>query len=125
MLGLGNYDINVITAALNTRQMGLVWFDKRKDPRTVKINKLEGCILNVPNDWRIGWVSLPMNRKHWIAFKKINEKWFNLDSKLKEPDIIGSDDDFYDFLGKNLKEGTKELFLVVKQSVQDDASWRQ
>ena len=36
VLGLGNYDINVITAALNTRQMGLVWFDKRKDPRTIK-----------------------------------------------------------------------------------------
>ena len=125
MLGLGNYDINVITAALNTRQMGLVWFDKRKDPRSVKINVLEGCILNVPNNWKIGWVSLPMNRKHWIAFKKINGKWFNLDSKLKEPEIIGSDDDYYDFLSKNLKEGTKELFLVVKQSIQDDDSWRQ
>ena len=58
-------------------------------------------------------------------FKKINGKWFNLDSKLKEPEVIGSDDDFYDFLGKNLKEGTKELFLVVTQSIQDDDSWRQ
>lgn len=30
MLGLGNYDINVIMKALQSRGYGTIWFDKRK-----------------------------------------------------------------------------------------------
>lgn len=30
LLGTGNYDINVIMAALDTKGCGVVWFDKRK-----------------------------------------------------------------------------------------------
>ena len=40
-IGLGNYDVNVITAALNGKDHDLVWFDKRKDPRTIKLVNIE------------------------------------------------------------------------------------
>ena len=30
MFGLGNYDVNVIMAALQTKNLDTVWFDKRK-----------------------------------------------------------------------------------------------
>ena len=125
MLGLGNYDVNVLTAALNSRECDTVWFDKRKDPRTVvDLDKLVGCIFNVPNDWKIGWVSLPLNRRHWIALKDIGGVWYNLDSKMKEPEVIGSKKDCYEFLGKHLKDKDKELFLVVTKEVQESESWK-
>lgn len=39
-LGLGNYDINVLTAALQTKDYSIVWFDKRKDPSCICIGKI-------------------------------------------------------------------------------------
>ena len=30
ILGTGNYDVNVIMAALNAKQYAMIWFDKRK-----------------------------------------------------------------------------------------------
>jgi len=30
MFGLGNYDVNVVTAALQAKDLCVVWFDKRK-----------------------------------------------------------------------------------------------
>ena len=123
-IGLGNYDVNVITAALNTKEYDLVWFDKRKDPRIVDLEQIQGCILNVPNDWKIGFVTLPFNRKHWIAFKKIQESWYNLDSKIKVPEKLGSDEDFYKYLELQLKDGTKELFLVTTSIVSQSECWK-
>jgi len=100
------------------------WFDKRKSPATVALNNLFGCILNVPNDWRLGWLSLPLNRKHWIAFKKIGDAWWNLDSKIKEPIILGNNSDFCSYIEDQLSDKNKELFLVITNSVQESGSWR-
>ena len=125
MLGLGNYDVNVLTAALNSRDCDTVWFDKRKEPRSVvDLDQVVGCILNVPNDWKIGWLALPLNRKHWIALKNVGGVWYNLDSKLKEPEVIGANSDCYVFLAKHLKDKDKELFLVVTKEVQESESWK-
>ena len=123
-IGLGNYDVNVITAALNTKEHDLVWFDKRKDPRTVNLQQIKGCILNVPNDWKLGFVTLPFNRKHWIAFKKIQENWYNLDSKLKLPVNLGCDEDFYKYLDSQLRDGSRELFLVTTADVSQSECWK-
>ena len=40
-IGLGNYDVNVITAALNSKDHDIVWFDKRKDSRTVNLEVIK------------------------------------------------------------------------------------
>jgi len=38
-LGLGNYDVNVVTAALLDKQCDIIWFDRRKDPNTIRLGK--------------------------------------------------------------------------------------
>ena len=91
----------------------MVWFDKRKCPGTINLDSLQGCILNVPNDWKVGWVTLPFNRKHWIAFKKIRGSWYNLDSKMKSPEEIGDEEAFNKYLKEEIKTGSRELFLVM------------
>lgn len=125
-LGLGNYDVNVLTAALHTKDCDVVWFDKRKDPHIINTSNVMGYILNVPNDFRLGWVMLPLKRKHWIALKELKQEggFFNLDSKLKSPELIGDREDFFAFLLAELSDREKELFLVVRQGVSELDSWR-
>jgi len=49
-----------------------------------------GFILNLPSNWALTRM-LPssLQMKHWIAIKKIGCVYFNLDSKLSEPQPIG------------------------------------
>ena len=128
-LGLGNYDINVLTAALHTRAFDLVWFDKRKDPETIVTESVTGFILNVPNCLKLGWVQLPVERRHWVAFKEMKmgepevQGFYNLDSKLKEPQLVGDKSAFIEYLRTELGED-KELFLVVTKEVSDSDSWK-
>ncbi|KAG5853976.1 hypothetical protein ANANG_G00032570 [Anguilla anguilla] len=48
MLGNGNYDVNVIMAALQTRGFEAVWWDKRRDVSSIALPNVTGFILNVP-----------------------------------------------------------------------------
>lgn len=38
-LGLGNYDVNVMMAALQLKDYQAVWFDKRKDLKSIRDRK--------------------------------------------------------------------------------------
>ena len=51
-----------------------LWFDKRRPITILNLIKVKGFILNVPSDFKIaGIISLPWERKHWIAVTKIND----------------------------------------------------
>lgn len=45
--------------------------------------------MNIPNEYQLGYIRLPLQRRHWIAIRKIGDEYYNLDSKLKEPFPIG------------------------------------
>ncbi|XP_037793831.1 josephin-1-like [Penaeus monodon] len=123
LLGTGNYDINVIMAALVTKGCGIEWFDKRKDPNMIVLEKVVGFILNVPSEYRLGPVQLPLRRKHWIAIRNIRGVYYNLDSKLEAPEIIGKEQELKNYLREELRNKDKELFVVVTQEVEQARSW--
>jgi josephin len=57
-----------------------IWFDKRRPISIINLINVKGFILNVPSDYKIaGLISLPWERKHWIAVTKINERNSKLD----------------------------------------------
>lgn len=106
VLGLGNYDINVVMKALRNRSYETIWFDKRKyviksirclsfnlccsrDPRVLVLENIFGFILNVPSEYKLSFVTLPLRRRHWVAIREINGQYYNLDSKLDVPQLIG------------------------------------
>nr|CAD7409946.1 unnamed protein product [Timema cristinae] len=89
LLGLGNYDVNVIMAALHRRGYEAIWFDKRKDPKCLNLANIFGFILNVPSDYKLGFVMLPLRRRHWVAIRDICGTYYNLDSKFQSPQLIG------------------------------------
>ncbi|XP_047353189.1 josephin-1 isoform X2 [Vespa velutina] len=120
---LGNYDINVIMAALQRRGREAVWFDKRKDPKCLCLDKIEGFILNVPTEYKLGFVLLPLKRRHWIALKKIHGAFYNLDSKLDTPQLIGKDNELLIYLKDQIDSKEKELFLVVSREIDSNQGW--
>ncbi|KOX75938.1 Josephin-like protein [Melipona quadrifasciata] len=123
LLGLGNYDINVIMAALQRRGREAVWFDKRRDPKCLCLNNIEGFILNVPTEYKLGFVLLPLKRRHWIALKKIHGAFYNLDSKLDSPQLIGKENDLLVYLKDQIDSKEKELFLVVSKEIDNNQGW--
>ncbi|XP_021436877.2 josephin-1 isoform X2 [Oncorhynchus mykiss] len=70
MLGNGNYDVNVIMAALQTRGYEAVWWDKRRDVGSIALSNVTGFILNVPSNLRWGPLRLPLKRQHWIGVRE-------------------------------------------------------
>ncbi|XP_058797905.1 josephin-2 [Phymastichus coffea] len=123
LLGLGNYDINVIMAALQKRGCEAVWFDKRRDPKCLCLDNIQGFILNVPTDYKFGFVLLPLKRRHWIALKKIDGTFYNLDSKLDCPQLIGKETELLTYLKEQIESKEKELFLVVSREIDSNQGW--
>ncbi|XP_051530790.1 josephin-1-like isoform X2 [Myxocyprinus asiaticus] len=93
MLGNGNYDVNVIMAALQTRGFEAVWWDKRRDVGSIALPNVTGFILNVPSNLRWGPLRLPLKRQHWIGVREVGGVYYNLDSKLRSPHAIGTADE--------------------------------
>ncbi|XP_069124665.1 josephin-2-like [Argopecten irradians] len=124
VLGFGNYDVNVIMAAVQKKNCETLWFDKRKDIKCLIPENIFGFILNIPTDYKWGVLRLPFKRKHWIAFRKIGDVYYNLDSKLDTPQVIGDEKILLGFLRQELEDEEKELLLVVHQDVERKGSWR-
>jgi len=124
LLGLGNYDINVIMAALQRKGYEAIWFDKRKDPKCLNLDNILGFILNVPSDYKLGFVLLPLRRRHWVTIRQVHGTYYNLDSKLEFPQLIGRGEDVTAYLFGQLECKEKELFVVVTSEVEQNQRWQ-
>ena len=76
-------------------------------------------------------VSLPFPGKHWVAIRRVGDTYYDLDSKHREPLVIGkSDSDLLNFLGAWLngdgakKDRRTELLLVLTAEAFQAGSWR-
>lgn len=127
-IGLGNYDINVIMAALQIKDQQAVWFDKRKNLDDLIPRTALGFILNVPSGSRLtSWMpSALVSQKHWIAIRRIGDDlYFNLDSHLYEPEIIGDDVALLGYLKSEMSKGDRELIIVVpSDSTAESDLWK-
>ncbi|XP_038048299.1 josephin-2-like [Patiria miniata] len=123
MLGLGNYDVNVIMAALQHKDCEAVWWDKRRCLEALRLEVLIGFIVNIPSPMQLGFVSVPLRRKHWIAVRQIEGTYYNLDSKLSKPAKIGDSSKLRGFLEAELRRKGCELLLVVTKEVAEAKTW--
>ena len=58
-------------------------------------------------------LEIPIKQRHWIAVRKVNDCFYNLDSKLDEPRCIGDQEKLITFLTYELSSPKTQLFLVV------------
>ncbi|KAM4721691.1 josephin-2 [Rhinophrynus dorsalis] len=122
-LGTGNYDVNVIMAALQTLDYAAVWWDKRRSLESLVLSEVFGFILNIPSPISLGFLSLPITRKHWIAVRQVDDVYYNLDSKLKAPIKLGGPRELKEFLQDCISRGSCEILLVVRKEVEDARLW--
>lgn len=95
-----------------------------RDINLLEPKNITGFILNTPTDYKWGVLRLPFKRKHWIAIKRLGSAYYNLDSKLDAPELIGKEDDLMDFLRDQIEGGDKELLLVVTNDIDQSGAWR-
>ena len=89
----GNYDANVLISALNSRGKEVVWFDRRKGIEELLSevagygDRLLGMIVNLH---RKKWLGV-WQARHWVAIRKLQGMWYNLDSDSAAPICLGED----------------------------------
>ncbi|XP_066031024.1 josephin-2-like isoform X1 [Chamaea fasciata] len=122
-LGTGNYDVNVVMAALGTRGLAAVWWDKRRPLERLSLPHILGFLLNVPSRVTLGALALPLARPHWLGVRRLGDTFYNLDSKLAAPAAIGAEPQLREFLRAALAKGPSELFVVVPREVEEAGTW--
>lgn len=106
-IGMGNYDANILLIALQARGLVGRWFDKRMPVSRMNHALIKAYIFNIPSP---SFGILPFIKgRHWFPVVRINDIYFNLDSKLAAPVPI---DNFLQFTNRHLAAGN-ELLLVV------------
>lgn len=107
----GNYDINVLIAALEGRGKTVVWHDRRCGADTINLDdRLFGIVVNVPVK-RYGGL---WKGRHWIALRRVDNVWYNLDSDFSEPYEFKNSEEIRDFLDGAIS--IKGEILLVKNS---------
>ncbi|XP_045437585.1 josephin-2 isoform X2 [Pipistrellus kuhlii] len=124
-LGTGNYDINVIMAALQGLGLTAVWWDRRRPLTQLALPHVLGLILNLPAPVSLGLLTLPLRRRHWVALRQVDGVYYNLDSKLRAPEALGDEDGLRSFLGAVLAPGLCQVLVVVTKEVEEKNSWLQ
>ena len=118
ILNIGNYDINSIIKALEMKNMTVTWYDKRIPitKESICLEQSFGYILNIPSDYSLGFLTLPLiKNRHWLSLRKINDKFYNLDSKISKPKLIGDEEEFVAYLKNEMLSNNKELFIVKER----------
>ncbi|XP_054799863.1 josephin-like protein [Prosopis cineraria] len=108
----GNYDVNVLIAALDERGKSVVWHDRRNGASSIDLNEPDGSfmgiVLNVPVKRIYGiWKS-----RHWVALRRIDGVWYNLDSDLASPEAFKDTDEVRSYLDSVIAHGGEVLLVM-------------
>lgn len=111
----GNYDINVLIAALEEKDKIVVWHDRRNAASTIDLDgaddSLFGIVLNVPaRRYALLWKG-----RHWITMRKIGGVWYNLDSDLPKPMPFEGTREVRGYLDYVLSNGGEVLLVMNKK----------
>ena len=87
------------------------------------LDNIIGFILNVPTDYKWGIIHLPVHRKHWITIRKVGSFYYNLDSKLDVPELVGRSGDLQNFLREQVACPDKEMLVIVPEEIAQTSAW--
>ena len=90
----------------------------------LNLQHIFGFVVNKPSNVNLVWLEVPIKRPHWFAVRKINDNYYNLDSKLSSPQCIGDEDKLCEFLGEMLSLSAMQLFVIVEKSVAENSLWK-
>ncbi|KAJ1768586.1 Josephin-1 [Coemansia sp. RSA 1813] len=141
-LGFGDYDVNVLTAALNENECDLEWHDNRTNIEAADLSYSIGLIVHIQPEWffrRGHWfairyfdqvITAPVVPKTFVGqpraarsefereerdyeAKAFEPGFWNLDSKLPHPEFIGDRDCLNLYLHELAKKTRMHVLRVV------------
>lgn len=115
VIGLGNYDVNVLMYALQEAGLKTKWVGMGVGMESVMGREVVGFLVNVVGKWR--WPVLLRavleERRHWVAVVKGGDGVFYLvNSDKEEAEWIGSEGDAVGYLEGVREEGGHVLYVV-------------
>eukprot|EP01065_Artemidia_motanka_P029878 TRINITY_DN35949_c0_g1_i1.p1 TRINITY_DN35949_c0_g1~~TRINITY_DN35949_c0_g1_i1.p1 ORF type:complete len:207 (+),score=58.25 TRINITY_DN35949_c0_g1_i1:55-621(+) len=86
VLGLGNYDANVLEFVCTTYiGADVKWLRTDAEVESSRANPdLIGFIVNVPSGGFSGWCG----GQHWFCVRSVDGQWYDLDSNRREPCLL-------------------------------------
>ena len=114
VLGLGDFDINVLIVALMRKDLDMVWYDARKPVEEIylKDQNLIGLVINWSGK-KSFWDKFLPSTNHWYAIRKLDDIYYNLDSRLSKQETFKSYEDVYRHLNA-IKKDNAHIFLIRK-----------
>lgn len=110
----GNYDVNVLIAALEGRSYRVAWHDCRNGASSINLAEetLLGIMLNIPVRKLAGlW-----RGRHWVTLRRVSGVWYNLDSDLAKPKKFQHEKEVTEFLDCVISQGG-QLLIVFHNKV--------
>lgn len=118
----GNYDLRIILDALQSEGYTLRAIDISESFEKFPFKDCFGLLLNTPLE-RAFFDRLPVVRsftkpgRHWLTIKSIDQKnYYDLDSKLSQPELIGDESKLIERLKKYNRAQTY-MYIVVHASM--------
>ncbi|OQR94122.1 hypothetical protein THRCLA_08241 [Thraustotheca clavata] len=108
----GNYDIDVLSMALQREGLTLSYFDTRKAMEELVIDNAEGLICNVPQS---SWLGLRQSR-HWFTIRQVNGTYYNLNSKLSSPSAFSDVTSVRAYLAESVEMHPSTTILIVTKN---------
>ncbi|XP_027333175.1 josephin-like protein [Abrus precatorius] len=108
----GNYDINVLIAALEEKGKSVVWHDRRNGASSIDLDASEDVLMGIVINVSVKRFGGIWRSRHWITLRKIDGVWYNLDSDLSAPQPFLGTDKVRDFLDFTLAHGGEVLIVM-------------
>jgi len=105
-LGLGQYGVEVIAAAAGREAKEIRWHDARNKVQTPLPSDVVAVLVNRSSTFS----------RHWFAVRAVGTRWFNLDSKFHEAELLGDEEAAVAVLNKFLSQGDQIIYLVTSKS---------
>ncbi|KAL6341632.1 hypothetical protein AAG906_032753 [Vitis piasezkii] len=111
----GNYDINVLTAALEGKGKSAIWHDRRNGASSIDLDGAEDTLMGIMLNISVRRFGGIWNGRHWFTLRKMGGVWYNLDSDLKSPQSFKDVEEVKKFLDCII-DGGGEIFLTPPSS---------
>ncbi|KAL2317511.1 hypothetical protein Fmac_031387 [Flemingia macrophylla] len=108
----GNYDINVLIAALEEKGKSVVWHDRRNGASSIDLDAPEDVLMGIVINVSVTRFAGIWRSRHWIALRKIEGVWYNLDSDLVAPQPFLDTDKVRELLDFTLAHGGEVLIVM-------------
>ena len=113
LLGVGNYDINVLITALQRHSYSTHWHDRRRALAAIRLPHISALLINTTSLRLLGLYST----QHWYAVRPFagGSEWWNLNSQLRQPERVENVVEYCEAL---MRDERTQLLLVTSQELE-------